>query len=52
LQDDVREAHQLIKDMEPAVPQEYILKGVVNAAMGQENGSVCPQTQLFVYLLA
>ncbi|PNF26920.1 Intraflagellar transport protein 56 [Cryptotermes secundus] len=38
-QEDVREAYQLIKDLEPAVPQEYILKGVVNAAMGQENGS-------------
>ncbi|XP_069684977.1 intraflagellar transport protein 56 [Periplaneta americana] len=38
-QDDVQEAYQLIKDLEPAVPQEYILKGVVNAAMGQENGS-------------
>ncbi|XP_067005193.2 intraflagellar transport protein 56 isoform X2 [Anabrus simplex] len=38
-QDDVREAYELIKDMEPAVPQEYILKGVVNAALGQENGS-------------
>ena len=24
---------------EPTVPQEYILKGVVNAAVGQENGS-------------
>ena len=43
LQDDVREAYQLIKDLEPAVPQEYILKGVVNAALGQENGSVCQQ---------
>jgi len=43
LQDDVREAYQLIKDLEPAVPQEYILKGVVNAALGQENGSVSQQ---------
>ncbi len=23
------------KDLEPTVPQEYILKGVVNAAVGQ-----------------
>ncbi|XP_034248854.1 intraflagellar transport protein 56 [Thrips palmi] len=38
-QDEVREAYQLIKDLEPAVPQEYNLKGVVNAAMGQETGS-------------
>jgi hypothetical protein len=47
----VREAYQLIKDLEPAVPHEYILKGVVNAAMGQENGSVCPLPQLILYLL-
>ena len=39
-QDDVREAFELIKDLEPAVPQEYILKGIVNAEMGQETNSV------------
>ena len=33
-QDDVAEAYTLIKDLEPTVPQEYILKGVVNAAVG------------------
>ncbi|XP_078035780.1 tetratricopeptide repeat domain 26 [Augochlora pura] len=38
-QDDVREAYDLIKDLEPAVPQEYILKGIVNAVMGQETNS-------------
>ncbi|MGH0172798.1 UNVERIFIED_CONTAM: hypothetical protein FKN15_064001 [Acipenser sinensis] len=38
-QDDVQEAYNLIKDMEPSTPQEYILKGVVNAALGQEMGS-------------
>lgn len=54
-QDDISEAYSLIKviylfhnpsrsacylqDLEPTVPQEYILKGVVNAAVGQENGS-------------
>ena len=38
-QDDVGEAYSLIKDLEPTVPQEYILKGVVNAAVGQDNGS-------------
>ena len=38
-QDDIAEAYSLIKDLEPTVPQEYILKGVVNAAIGQENGS-------------
>ena len=35
-QDDVSEAYALIKDLEPTVPQEYILKGVVNAAVGEE----------------
>lgn len=39
--DDIKEAYKLIKDMQPAVPQEYILKGVVNAALGQELNSVC-----------
>ncbi|XP_069053287.1 intraflagellar transport protein 56 isoform X2 [Lepisosteus oculatus] len=38
-QDDVQEAFNLIKDLEPTTPQEYILKGVVNAALGQEMGS-------------
>ena len=35
----------MIKDLEPTVPQEYILKGVVNAAMGQETGSVGVETE-------
>lgn len=38
--DDIKEGFKLIKDMQPAVPQEYILKGVVNAALGQELNSV------------
>lgn len=38
--DDIKEAFKLIKDMQPAVPQEYVLKGVVNAALGQELNSV------------
>ncbi|KFM78403.1 Tetratricopeptide repeat protein 26, partial [Stegodyphus mimosarum] len=38
-QENVQEAFNLIKDLEPAVPHEYILKGVVNAANGQEQGS-------------
>ncbi|XP_072760849.1 intraflagellar transport protein 56 [Anoplolepis gracilipes] len=38
-QDDVKAAYDLIKDLEPAVPQEYILKGIVNAVMGQEANS-------------
>lgn len=37
--DEVAEAENLMKDMEPATPQEYILKGVVNAMMGQSAGS-------------
>ena len=39
-QDEVGEAYQLLRDLEPTVPQEYILKGVVNAAVGQNAGSV------------
>lgn len=39
-QDEVKEAYDLLKDLQPAVPQEYILKGVVNAALGQELNSV------------
>lgn len=38
--DDIAEAYNLIKDLEPTTPQEYILKGVVNAALGQEQMSV------------
>merc|ERR1711953_1059214 len=33
------EAYELIKDLEPSTPQEYILKGVVNASLGQMNDS-------------
>jgi len=40
LTDDIPGAYNLIKDLEPTTPQEYILKGVVNAAMGQDQGSV------------
>ena len=36
---EVNEAYELIKDLDPSTPQEYILKGVVNASVGQENGS-------------
>lgn len=38
--DDIKEAYELLRDVQPAVPQEYILKGVVNAALGQEINSV------------
>ncbi|CAG9322586.1 unnamed protein product [Blepharisma stoltei] len=34
--DEVQEAFKLIKDVEPTVPREYILKGVVYAMLGQE----------------
>lgn len=37
---DIKEAYDLMQDLQPAVPQEYILKGVVNAALGQELNSV------------
>ncbi|XP_046658630.1 intraflagellar transport protein 56 isoform X2 [Homalodisca vitripennis] len=38
-QEEYKEAFLLVKDLEPSVPQEYILKGVVNVAIGQESGS-------------
>lgn len=34
------EAYELIKDLEPAIPQEYILKAIVNVVVGQEKGDV------------
>mmetsp|Transcript_3723 Transcript_3723/g.6642 ORF Transcript_3723/g.6642 Transcript_3723/m.6642 type:complete len:567 (-) Transcript_3723:83-1783(-) len=37
--EEVQEAYNLIKDLEPSVPREYILKGVVFAALGQHSGS-------------
>lgn len=37
--DEAQDAFNLIKDVEPAVPREYILKGVVFAALGQKTGS-------------
>ena len=46
--DDIGEAYNLIKDLEPTTPQEYILKGVVNAALGQEQGSVGVKRFLFL----
>nr|XP_002130244.1 intraflagellar transport protein 56-like [Ciona intestinalis] len=38
-QDDLDEAYGLIKETDPTSPQEYIIKAVVNAALGQERGS-------------
>merc|ERR1719502_1783702 len=37
--EEVQEAFNLIKDLEPSVPRDYILKGVVFAALGQRTGS-------------
>lgn len=37
--EEIDEAYDLVKDMEPSTPQEYILKGVVSATIGQANGS-------------
>lgn len=35
----VNEAYELVREMEPATPQEYIIKGVVHASIGQSSGS-------------
>merc|ERR1711988_1848827 len=37
--EEVNEAFNLMKDLEPSVPREYILKGVVFSALGQKTGS-------------
>lgn len=37
--DKLQEAYELIKDVEPSTPQEYILKGVVHATLGQSTSS-------------
>jgi len=34
------EAYEMIKDLEPAIPQEYVLKAIVNVVVGQEKGDV------------
>lgn len=34
--DEIQEAFDLVKDLEPTVPREYIIKGVVYAVMGQQ----------------
>ena len=39
-QGNIAEAYELMKDIEPSQPNEYILKGVVNSAVGQEQNSV------------
>lgn len=48
-QNDIQEAFELIKDLEPSVPQEYILKGTVNTIIGQETGSV--NTIFFLHVI-
>ncbi|KAF1793113.1 Tetratricopeptide-like helical domain [Phytophthora cactorum] len=37
--DKLQDAYDLIKDVEPSTPQEYILKGVVHATLGQSTSS-------------
>lgn len=37
---EIQDAHQLVKDIQPKMPHEYILKGVVHACMYQETGLV------------
>ncbi len=39
-QGNINEAYDLMKDVDPSQPNEYILKGVVNATIGQEQNSV------------
>lgn len=39
-QDETQEAYELIKDLEPTVLQETILKAIVHAAIGQANNDV------------
>ena len=36
---EINEAHKLVKDMEPIVPKEYIIKAVVHAVIGHNEGS-------------
>ena len=36
---EIQEAYELMKDVEPTSPQEYILKGVTNLAIGQQMDS-------------
>ena len=37
--DDIVSAFNLLKDFEPSTPPEYILKGIVNAVVGQQQDS-------------
>jgi hypothetical protein len=44
----VSEAFDLVKDLEPSTPQEYILKGVVHATLGEYNTHIC--IYIYVYM--
>lgn len=35
----INEAYELVRDLDPSSPQEYIIKGVVHASIGQQTGS-------------
>jgi intraflagellar transport protein 56 len=35
----VNDAYDLVRDMEPSTPQEYVIKGVVHATIGQQTNS-------------
>eukprot|EP00471_Norrisiella_sphaerica_P003952 CAMPEP_0184482854 /NCGR_PEP_ID=MMETSP0113_2-20130426/4445_1 /TAXON_ID=91329 /ORGANISM="Norrisiella sphaerica, Strain BC52" /LENGTH=561 /DNA_ID=CAMNT_0026862857 /DNA_START=81 /DNA_END=1766 /DNA_ORIENTATION=- len=50
---DIQEAYDLMEELEPTTPQEYILKGVVNASLGQmtENGDMIKLAQQFFQLV-
>lgn len=50
---ETNEAHQMIKDIQPKVPHEYILKGVVHASMYQESGlkEHAKQAQQYLHLV-
>ena len=37
--EEIQEAFNLVKDLEPSVPREYIIKGVVHAIFGQNTES-------------
>lgn len=37
---EIQEAYKLVKDMEPVVPKEYIIKAVVHAIIGMEDTSM------------
>jgi intraflagellar transport protein 56 len=49
----IQDAHQMIKDIQPKVPHEYILKGVTHASMFQESGlkEHAKQAQQYLHLV-